>query len=115
MVRFCRSSSDESRTDAPLNITVQRTTQNVGLRLCGGNETGVFVAEIFQESPFSNSDLRVGHEILSINGKNLKGATAEQVATELNRPSETQSLYVQYNIHSKYMFNITHIVSTCTI
>lgn len=73
----------------------------MGLRLCGGNATGVFVAEVFQDSPCVNSDLKVGDEILAINGKNLKGATAEQVATELNRPAETLHIVAQYNLSSK--------------
>lgn len=95
-----RSSSDES-ADPPRNICVERTAQEVGIRLCGGNVTGVFVADISQDSCCANSELKVGDQILAINGSNLKGATAEQVATELNRPSETLNIIAQHNINSK--------------
>jgi len=74
-----RSSSDESGTDPPRKITVQRMSQEVGLRLCGGNITGVFIAEISSDS--------------------------EQVATELNRPSDTISVVAQHNLNSK-CFNV---------
>jgi len=80
-------------------------SQEVGLRLCGGNITGVFIAEISSDSPFSNSDLRIADQLLVINGKDLKGFTAEQVATELNRPSDTISVVAQHNLNSK-CFNV---------
>ncbi|KAF6033025.1 DLG5 [Bugula neritina] len=96
------SSSDESGTDPPRKITVQRMSQEVGLRLCGGNITGVFIAEISSDSPFSNSDLRIADQLLVINGKDLKGFTAEQVATELNRPSDTISVVAQHNLNNLF-------------
>lgn len=98
----CSSSSDESRADPPRNIYCQRTTQDVGIKLCGGNATGVFVANISQDSPCANTDLKTGDQILAINGKDLQHATAEQVATELNRPSESLHITAQNNLNSKF-------------
>ena len=97
-----RSSSDESRVDPPRNVFIHRTTQDVGIRLKGGNATGVFVAEILPDSACAGSDLMVGDQILEINGRNLQAAIAEQVATELNRPADSLNIVVQYNTTSEF-------------
>lgn len=99
---YFRSSSDESRSaERPRHIYTQRTTPDVGIRLIGGNATGVFVASISDAGPFANTDLKIGDQILVLNGKDLRHATAEQVATELNRPSESLHITAQYDINSK--------------
>ena len=103
-----RSSSDESRTERPRSIYTQRSTQEVGLRLIGGNQTGVFIANISPDSPCANTDLKIGDQILAINGKDLQNATAEQVATELNRPSESLHIKAQTDLNSKFMLSTFH-------
>lgn len=62
--------------------------------------TGVFISEISLDSPCAK-DLQIGDQILEVNGRKMQGATAEQVATELNRPSESLAIVVQYSYHSK--------------
>lgn len=66
----------------------------------GGNITGVFVSEISSESPCAKK-LQIGDQILEVNGRNMQNAIAEQVATELNRPSETLAILARYNYQSK--------------
>lgn len=109
-----RSSSDESRVDPPRSIFIHRTTQDVGIRLKGGNATGVFVAEILSDGCCAGSDLMVGDQILEINGRNLQAAIAEQVATELNRPADSLNMVVQYNMTSEFKTVLPSLCGLCS-
>lgn len=80
----------------------------MGIRLIGGNQTGVFIANISPDSPCANTDLKIGDQILAINGRDLQNATAEQVATELNRPSESLHIKAQTDLNSKFMLSTFH-------
>ena len=101
-LRRYRSSADDSCLDPPRTVYLQRTHHHdIGIKLCGGNATGVFVAQLSPNSPALNSDLKIGDQILEINGRNLRNGTAEAVAVELNRPAETLEIVVQYNMGSE--------------
>ena len=52
--------------------------KNVGIRLAGGNDVGIFVASVQEGSPAAQQGLRMGDQILEVNGQNFRQLTREQ-------------------------------------
>ena len=57
--------------------------KNVGIRLAGGNDVGIFVASVQDGSPASQQGLRNGDQILEVNGQNYRQITREQAVIAL--------------------------------
>jgi tight junction protein 1 len=64
-------------TTEPRYITFQKEG-SVGIRLTGGNEVGIFVTAVQQNSPAATQGLVVGDKILKVNDMNMNGVTREE-------------------------------------
>ncbi|XP_056615015.1 tight junction protein ZO-3 isoform X1 [Triplophysa dalaica] len=56
---------------------------NVGLRLVGGNDVGIFVGGIQPNSPAQNQGIKEGDQILEVNGVDFTHFTREEAAMNL--------------------------------
>ncbi|XP_014609850.1 PREDICTED: tight junction protein ZO-2 [Polistes canadensis] len=79
----------------PRFITFQKEG-SVGVRLCGGNETGVFVTAVQTGSPASLQGLQPGDKILKVNDMDMKGVTREEAVLFLLSLQEQIDLIVQH-------------------
>ncbi|XP_076392040.1 zonula occludens-like protein polychaetoid isoform X2 [Megachile rotundata] len=90
---------DLSRNKLPMPdprfITFQKEG-SVGVRLSGGNETGVFVTAVQAGSPASLQGLQPGDKILKINDMDMKGVTREEAVLFLLSLQEQIDLIVQH-------------------
>ena len=72
--------------------------KNVGIRLAGGNDVGIFVASVQDGSPASQQGLRHGDQILEVNGLNFRQISREEAVIalmDLPIGSEVR-IYAQY-------------------
>ncbi|XP_012235452.1 tight junction protein ZO-3 isoform X2 [Linepithema humile] len=79
----------------PRFITFQKEG-SVGVRLGGGNETGVFVTAVQAGCPASLQGLQPGDKILKINDMDMKGVTREEAVLFLLSLQEQIDLIVQH-------------------
>ncbi|XP_018354103.1 PREDICTED: tight junction protein ZO-1 [Trachymyrmex septentrionalis] len=79
----------------PRFITFQKEG-SVGVRLSGGNETGVFVTAVQAGSPASLQGLQPGDKILKINDMDMKEVTREEAVLFLLSLQEQIDLIVQH-------------------
>ncbi|XP_066585320.1 tight junction protein ZO-3 [Prorops nasuta] len=79
----------------PRFITFQKEG-SVGVRLTGGNETGVFVTAVQPGSPASLQSLQPGDKILKVNDMDMKGVTREEAVLFLLSLQEQIDLIVQH-------------------
>uniref|UniRef100_A0A8C1A6M6 Discs large MAGUK scaffold protein 5 n=1 Tax=Cyprinus carpio carpio TaxID=630221 RepID=A0A8C1A6M6_CYPCA len=88
----------EGRKQAePRLVVLRKTPVDLGLKICGGNLTGVFVEALEEDGPARGADgLQPGDLILECNSVSLKKKTAEEVYLEMLKPSENVTLRVQY-------------------
>uniref|UniRef100_A0A673H734 Disks large homolog 5-like n=1 Tax=Sinocyclocheilus rhinocerous TaxID=307959 RepID=A0A673H734_9TELE len=86
----------EGRKQAEPRLVVLRKTQvDLGLKICGGNLTGVFVETLEEDSPARGAKgLQPGDLILEVLVWMKK--TAEEVYLEMLKPSENVTLRVQH-------------------
>lgn len=68
----------------------------MGVRLTGGNETGVFVTAVQPGSPASLQGLQPGDKILKVNDMDMKGVTREEAVLFLLSLQEQIDLIVQH-------------------
>uniref|UniRef100_A0A8C1DND5 Discs large MAGUK scaffold protein 5 n=2 Tax=Cyprinus carpio TaxID=7962 RepID=A0A8C1DND5_CYPCA len=81
----------------PRLVVLRKTPVDLGLKICGGNLTGVFVEALEEDGPARGADgLQPGDLILECNSVSLKKKTAEEVYLEMLKPSENVTLRVQY-------------------
>jgi len=57
--------------------------KNVGIRLAGGNDVGIFVASVLESSPAAKQGLKMGDQILSVNGVNFRNIIREEAVLTL--------------------------------
>ena len=57
--------------------------KNVGIRLAGGNDVGIFVASVQEGSPAAKQGLKMGDKILSVNNVSFKNAIREDAVVTL--------------------------------
>ncbi|XP_054773689.2 disks large homolog 5-like [Lytechinus pictus] len=93
------SSSSVMLSEQPRFVFLTKCGGSIGIRMYGGNKVGIFVSEIEPMSPASKSDgLLVGDQILEYNGVDLRNATAEKAAIELQKPAEGITILAQHNL-----------------
>lgn len=51
----------------------------MGVRVIGGNQVGIFVSAVQEDSPAAIHSIRSGDRILSVNEKSMIGVTREEV------------------------------------
>ncbi|XP_053594101.1 tight junction protein ZO-1 isoform X2 [Microplitis demolitor] len=90
---------EETRSKQPVPdprfITFQKEG-SVGVRLTGGNETGVFVTAVQPGSPAFRQGLQPGDKILKVNDMDMKGVTREEAVLFLLSLQEQIDLIVQH-------------------
>ncbi|XP_076812481.1 tight junction protein ZO-1-like isoform X3 [Clavelina lepadiformis] len=57
--------------------------KNVGIRLAGGNDVGIFVASVQEGSPAAKQGLKMGDQILSVNQVNFRNIIREEAVLTL--------------------------------
>ncbi|KAF7997147.1 hypothetical protein HCN44_005424 [Aphidius gifuensis] len=82
----------------PRFITFQKEG-STGVRLAGGNETGVFVTAVQPGSPASLQGLQPGDKILKVNDMDMKNVTREEAVLFLLSLEEQIDLIVQHRRH----------------
>ncbi|XP_041766847.1 uncharacterized protein LOC121590851 isoform X3 [Anopheles merus] len=82
-------------TTEPRYITFQKEG-SVGIRLTGGNEVGIFVTAVQQNSPASAQGLVPGDKILKVNDMDMNGVTREEAVLFLLSLQDRIELIVQY-------------------
>ncbi|XP_053671073.1 tight junction protein ZO-1 [Anopheles nili] len=82
-------------TTEPRYITFQKEG-SVGIRLTGGNEVGIFVTAVQQNSPASAQGLVPGDKILKVNDMDMNGVTREEAVLFLLSLQDRIDLIVQY-------------------
>nr|XP_032522692.1 tight junction protein ZO-1-like [Danaus plexippus plexippus] len=70
---------------------------SVGLRLCGGNRSGVFVSGVQPTSPAAIQGLQPADKILKVNDMEMKGVTREEAVLFLLSLQDQIDLIVQHS------------------
>ncbi|KAI5645821.1 PDZ domain (Also known as DHR or GLGF) domain-containing protein [Phthorimaea operculella] len=70
---------------------------SVGLRLCGGNRSGVFVSGVQPTSPAALQGLQPADKIIKVNDMEMKGVTREEAVLFLLSLQERINLIVQHS------------------
>lgn len=84
-----------AETSEPRYITFQKEG-SVGIRLTGGNEVGIFVTAVQQNSPASVQGLVPGDKLLKVNDMDMNGVTREEAVLFLLSLQDRIDLIVQY-------------------
>lgn len=84
-----------AETSEPRYITFQKEG-SVGIRLTGGNEVGIFVTAVQQNSPASMQGLVPGDKLLKVNDMDMNGVTREEAVLFLLSLQDRIDLIVQY-------------------
>ncbi|XP_038060075.1 disks large homolog 5-like isoform X2 [Patiria miniata] len=83
----------------PRFVFLEKSGNSLGVGVFGGNAVGIFVYEVQPDGVAAKPNgLQVGDQILEFNGVDLRCATAEQAAMELQKPTEKVSILAQHNI-----------------
>jgi len=64
-------------------VVFKKSSKSLGIRLEGGNNVGIFIANIQNGSPAEGRGLRVGDKILEVNETNFRNATHEKAINNL--------------------------------
>lgn len=86
------TSSPHRERAEPRQVLLRKTPVDLGVRICGGNLTGVFVEDLEDGGAHG---LQPGDLILECNSVSMKSKTAEEVYLELLKPAENIMLRVQ--------------------
>ncbi|XP_067130585.1 tight junction protein ZO-1-like isoform X2 [Centruroides vittatus] len=73
-----------------------RKDGNLGIRLSGGNDVGIFVAAVQTGSPAALQGLQLGDKILKVNDVDMRGVTREEAVHLLLSIHDDINLIVQY-------------------
>uniref|UniRef100_A0A8C7V184 Tight junction protein 2a (zona occludens 2) n=1 Tax=Oncorhynchus mykiss TaxID=8022 RepID=A0A8C7V184_ONCMY len=79
-------SSNERLRDKPRPNTVMvrfQKGESVGLRLAGGNDVGIFIAGIQEDSPAEQEGLHTGDQIMKVNNMDFRGMVREDAVLYL--------------------------------
>uniref|UniRef100_A0A8C8F0B7 Tight junction protein ZO-2 n=1 Tax=Oncorhynchus tshawytscha TaxID=74940 RepID=A0A8C8F0B7_ONCTS len=79
-------SSNERLRDKPRPNTVMvrfQKGESVGLRLAGGNDVGIFIAGVQEDSPAEQEGLHTGDQIMKVNNMDFRGMVREDAVLYL--------------------------------
>uniref|UniRef100_A0A3Q4BG75 Uncharacterized protein n=1 Tax=Mola mola TaxID=94237 RepID=A0A3Q4BG75_MOLML len=83
-------------TAEPRLVRLKRIQAELGVQICGGNLSGIFVESLDDDSPAKGPDgLLPGDLILEYNGISMKNKTKEEAYLEMLKPAETIAFKVQ--------------------
>ncbi|XP_023324267.1 tight junction protein ZO-2 [Eurytemora carolleeae] len=91
------SHSSKSKTNLPdpRFISFQKDG-SVGIRLTGGNDSGIFVTAVQPGSPAAQQGLQPGDKIIKVNDMDMSGVTREEAVLYLLSLQDQIDLIVQY-------------------
>ncbi|KAK7096581.1 hypothetical protein V1264_005859 [Littorina saxatilis] len=84
------------RTDIRRVVFHKDRQKGLGLRLAGGNATGIFIASVQPGSAAEAEGLVEGDQILQANGRDIVGLTREEAVAHLTSLEGQVTLLVQY-------------------
>lgn len=91
-----RLGSGQHRSAEVRWVRLKRVQGELGVQVCGGNVSGVFVESLDEDSPAKCSDgLLPGDLLLEYNGVSMKNKTKEEAYLEMLKPAETITIKVQ--------------------
>uniref|UniRef100_A0A8C5GVP5 Tight junction protein ZO-2-like n=1 Tax=Gouania willdenowi TaxID=441366 RepID=A0A8C5GVP5_GOUWI len=75
---------EEPRSETPNTIMVRfQKGDSVGLRLAGGNDVGIFIAGVQEDSAAEKEGLRTGDQIVKVNSEDFRGMVREDAVLYL--------------------------------
>ncbi|XP_028836722.1 tight junction protein ZO-2a isoform X2 [Denticeps clupeoides] len=73
-----KASPEDQEIYGPNTVMVQFVKgDSVGLRLAGGNDVGIFIADVQEDSPAELEGLRTGDQIMKVNNTDFRGMVRE--------------------------------------
>ncbi|XP_076855983.1 disks large homolog 5 isoform X2 [Brachyhypopomus gauderio] len=88
--------SEGGRQVEPRHVTVKKTHVDLGVKICGGNLSGIYVESVAEDSPAGGADgLQPGDLILQLCSVSMRRKTAEEAYMELLKPADTVTFRVQ--------------------
>lgn len=80
----------------PRLVRLKKVQVELGVQICGGNLSGIFVESLDEDSPARSPDgVLPGDLILEYNGISMKNKTKEEAYLEMLKPAETITFKVQ--------------------
>uniref|UniRef100_A0A674PCF6 Discs large MAGUK scaffold protein 5 n=1 Tax=Takifugu rubripes TaxID=31033 RepID=A0A674PCF6_TAKRU len=80
----------------PRLVRLKKIQVELGVQICGGNLSGIFVESLDEDSPAKGPDgLLPGDLVLEYNGISMKNKTKEEAYLEMLKPAETITFKVQ--------------------
>uniref|UniRef100_A0A915DYD1 PDZ domain-containing protein n=1 Tax=Ditylenchus dipsaci TaxID=166011 RepID=A0A915DYD1_9BILA len=67
----------------------------LGIRVIGGNQVGIFVSAVQEDSPAAQNGIKVGDRLHAVNNQNINGATREQAVDYLLALGDEVNLRVE--------------------
>uniref|UniRef100_A0A673LBZ6 Tight junction protein ZO-2-like n=1 Tax=Sinocyclocheilus rhinocerous TaxID=307959 RepID=A0A673LBZ6_9TELE len=85
LIRIPPMADSDSEIDGDPNTVMVRFQKgdSVGLRLAGGNDVGIFIAGIQEDSPAEIEGLRTGDQIVKVNNMDFRGMVREDAVLYL--------------------------------
>ncbi|XP_076439126.1 tight junction protein 1-like [Babylonia areolata] len=93
------------RTDIRRVVFQKDRQKGLGLRLAGGNATGIFIASVQPGSGAEAEGLVEGDQILQANGLDIVGLTREEAVAHLTSLEGKVTLIVQYRKEGEVVFS----------
>ncbi|KAL2087380.1 hypothetical protein ACEWY4_016208 [Coilia grayii] len=79
-----KPSAEDLEIYGPNTVMVRfQKMDSVGLRLAGGNDVGIFIAEVAEDSPAEGEGLRTGDQIMKVNNVDFRGMVREDAVLML--------------------------------
>jgi len=101
---YRKTPSDEEEEPQPRETVIHKGQYPLGITIAQGQNNGIFVAGVTEESIAASSGLKYGDQLLEYNGINLRMASYEQAALILKQSAVENivTVLVQYNPHKMH-------------
>ncbi|KAK6105611.1 PDZ domain (Also known as DHR or GLGF) family protein [Brugia pahangi] len=92
------TNSQSSQSDVSIRtIRFRKIGGSLGVRVIGGNQVGIFVSAVQEDSPAAIHSIRSGDRILSVNEKSMIGVTREEAVRHLLALHDDVTIKVEYS------------------
>uniref|UniRef100_A0A0R3RV22 PDZ domain-containing protein n=1 Tax=Elaeophora elaphi TaxID=1147741 RepID=A0A0R3RV22_9BILA len=91
------ANSQSSQADSGIRtVRFRKIGGSLGVRVIGGNQVGIFVSAVQEDSPAALHSIRSGDRILSVNEKSMIGVTREEAVRHLLALQDDVTIKVEY-------------------